>query len=624
MKLTHVMTLACLTVAATTLYTAKSLDHSHKVDTKSAEFQANVAKYKALIGKTNVPAMLNQQRLATPAERKLMLPLMTCFAPGTDPAIVSAFQTAMESYEGEGSWSGSSEGNGLDYRLNTRWSGTSGTPRALTWSLVPDGTTIDGGTSNLFAKFDAAYASQGGRATWVGRFAACFARWQQLTGLSYTQVKYLGNDWDDGAVHPTSAGAAGLRGDLRIGGRSYDGLGSVLAYNFFPSTGDMVIDTDDMSYYGGTTNFNRFIRDVVMHEHGHGSGLNHLDSSDSKQLMEPYIDTTFDGPQHDDIRANQRHYGDKYESNNTSGTATNLGAMSTPSTQTIGDVPADGTFPTMPIPANSAITAISANGDEDWYKITLAANTTLTATLNPIGFTYQEGAQGGAQAALNSLAIAQLVVTIYDTNGTTVLGTNTAGAAGLAASTSAVALPAGTYYVRASENGSPTATQMYKLVMSTISQKAVSMTIGLAPWPVSRNSEVSLTAKLRNVGSTTALTTFTLTDPDENGVFTAVIPGTYNGAYNVWVNGTQWNSKATNCTVAASGVSNLGSITMDAGDSLDDNIINTDDYLALSYAFDTTPADSGWNAACDYDGNDIINTDDYLTLSGNFDLAGDN
>lgn len=617
------MTLACLTAAATTYYVTNSTSpKTAKIDATSASFQANVAKYKALIAKTNVPAMMASQKAASQAEQKLMLPLMTCFAPDTDPQIVAAFQTAMESYEGEGAWSGA-EGNGLDYRLNSRWSGTSGTPRALTWSFVPDGTVIDGGVSNLFTKFDTAYASQGGRATWTSRFAACFARWQQLTGLSYTQVKFGGNDWDDGVDSPGNAGAAGLRGDLRIGGRSYDGAGNVLAYNFFPSNGDMVIDTDDMSLYAGTANFNRFVRNVVMHEHGHGSGLNHLESSTNKYLMEPFIDTTFDGPQHDDMRGNQRHYGDKNESNNTVATATNLGSIAVPTSVTIGDVPADGNFPTMPIPTTSSITAISADGDVDWYKVTVPAKTTLTATLNPIGLTYQEGAQGGAQAALNSLAIAQLVVTIYNTDGTTVLATNTAAAAGTSATTTAVALSAGTYYVRASENGTPTACQEYKLALSTVSQQIVNMTIGLDAWPLSRNSEVTLTAKLRNVGSTTALTTFTMSDPDENGVFTATIPGTYTGNYNIWINGNQWNSKASDTTLTASGTSNLGSISLLSGDGVDNDIVNTDDYLQLSFAFDTVPGDGAWNALADYDGNDIINTDDYLILSGNFDSAGD-
>ena len=59
------------------------------------------------------------------------------------------------------------------------------------------------------------------------------------------------------------------------------------------------------------------------------------------------------------------------------------------------------------------------------------------------------------------------------------------------------------------------------------------------------------------------------------------------------------------------------------GDAVSDNIVNTDDYLALSDAFGTDPLDSLWNAQADFDGNLLVNTDDYLILSGNFDIAGD-
>jgi hypothetical protein len=45
--------------------------------------------------------------------------------------------------------------------------------------------------------------------------------------------------------------------------------------------------------WGSATNSNRFLRDVVMHEHGHGMGMQHVCSSNSSQLMEPFINTSF-------------------------------------------------------------------------------------------------------------------------------------------------------------------------------------------------------------------------------------------------------------------------------------------------------------------------------------------
>jgi hypothetical protein len=51
-----------------------------------------------------------------------------------------------------------------------------------------------------------------------------------------------------GASMPGNAGQLGVRGDVRIGGRSIDAPSNVLAYNYYPSVGgDMVLDTDDAS-----------------------------------------------------------------------------------------------------------------------------------------------------------------------------------------------------------------------------------------------------------------------------------------------------------------------------------------------------------------------------------------
>ena len=59
------------------------------------------------------------------------------------------------------------------------------------------------------------------------------------------------------------------------------------------------------------------------------------------------------------------------------------------------------------------------------------------------------------------------------------------------------------------------------------------------------------------------------------------------------------------------------------GDCDNNNLINTDDYLILSGAFDTLEGDPGYEANADLNLDDIVNTDDYLILSNNFDLVGD-
>ena len=112
-------------------------------------------------------------------------------------------------------------------------------------------------------------------------------------------------------------GAAERTSDMRIGGHSIDGQSgsNTLAYNYFPNAGDMVIDTDNVSFYSNRTGDHIRLRNVIMHEVGHGLGISHLVSNDSRFLMEPFIDVSFDGPQFAEILAVHRMYGDNNEEN---------------------------------------------------------------------------------------------------------------------------------------------------------------------------------------------------------------------------------------------------------------------------------------------------------------------
>ena len=137
------------------------------------------------------------------------------------------------------------------YRLSTRWSNTAlspgvsaqGAPTTVTWSIVPDGTNIPGepGNSNLvnFLNFEF-----GSSATWLPLLQQSFQRWDDLSGLT---LIYEPND--DGSSLAGASGISGVRGDVRIGGTFLDGSGGVLAYNYFPNNGDMVLDTGDGNFY---------------------------------------------------------------------------------------------------------------------------------------------------------------------------------------------------------------------------------------------------------------------------------------------------------------------------------------------------------------------------------------
>jgi probable HAF family extracellular repeat protein len=308
-------------------------------------------------------------------------PLHVCFAPDTPEWYVEYVSRLIFGDFGPA------------YNLAARWTQTSygstdtiGTPIRLRWSVVPDGTlvphfdpNIGFAPSNLIATLDAQF---GNRATWWNLLRQSFARWSEVAGLRYEEVG------DDGAPFPFSPGSP-ARGDVRIGGRSLDGTGGTLAFNYFPDSGDMVIDTDD--YWADTTNNFRRFRNLVMHEHGHGLGLAHVIPTDCTKLMEPFLCTTFDGPQDDDIRGAQRLYGDRYEPNDRFDRATPL-YLGYNDLQSVTEV------------------SLHHMRDVDWYRLQVPSGVSLTITAIPVGATYNVGPQGGNPVTVDTRAVQNLVI----------------------------------------------------------------------------------------------------------------------------------------------------------------------------------------------------------------------
>lgn len=385
-------------------------------------------------------------------------PVAVCFAPGTSNDLVQSFETAVF---------------GLNaaiprYQANSRWSSTAtngggltqGTPTTLRYSFVPDGTTVpDGvgegaGVSNLFQFLDGIY---GNTATWQALYAGVFARWSQLSGLTYV---FEPND--DGASLFGNAGVIGVRGDLRMAGKPIDGNSGVLAYNFFPNGGDMVIDTND-TFYSNLSNNSIRLRNVLSHEHGHGMGQSHVCPIQQTKLMEPFFSAAFDGPRHDDIRLAQRHYGDPSEPDNTRATANLIGPLTPGPATVLGAVPA----PAVP---NGSVLSIDGDGEEDYFRISVDAPRGLTVIATPIGSSYDSSAQAcsGQTASccsgniINSAAMANLAIEFQDANGAS-LGTVDAQPAGTAESGIAILPAAGDYYVRVFEIGPAPESQLYFL-----------------------------------------------------------------------------------------------------------------------------------------------------------------
>jgi hypothetical protein len=288
-------------------------------------------------------------------------------------------------------------------------------------------------------------------------------------------LTYVFEPNDDGSNLNGASGSLGVRGDLRIAAIFIDGNSGVLAYNNFPNDGDMVLDSGD-NFFNITTNNSRRLRNVAAHEHGHGMGLLHVCPILQTKLMEPFVSTLFDGPQHDDIRGAQRHYGDPSEPDNNAGAATDIGALAANSSIDVGAISP---------PSNGSLLSIDANSESDWFRFTTTESLAVTATVTPVGLTYDNSPQNcGGQTAnccsgsfTDSLSIANLNAQIVDTDGSTVLATGDSQPIGAAESTPDVPLlAAGDYFVRVFEGNIPTQAQLYALSVAAVPAAPLTLT----------------------------------------------------------------------------------------------------------------------------------------------------
>ncbi|MEO7453375.1 MAG: matrixin family metalloprotease, partial [Fimbriimonadales bacterium] len=195
---------------------------------------------------------------------------------------------------------------------------------------------------------------------------------------------------------------------------------NVLAYNFFPDNGDMVINLGHN--WGVSSNDYRFLRNVLGHEHGHGMGLGHVIPMNETKLMEPVLATNFDGPQNDDIQGCQFLYGDAVEDNDDAAHATDVGMVS--SGQSV------------------ELLAVERPSDRDWFRVEIPEGFNLTIRVEPVGETYMVGPQGGSPALRNSRAINNLRLSAYLLDGTTLLGSSNSGGVGFPETLQSIARPA--------------------------------------------------------------------------------------------------------------------------------------------------------------------------------------
>src|SRR5262249_7511299 len=179
-------------------------------------------------------------------------------------------------------------------------------------------------------------------------------------------------------------GIINVRGDIRIGGHVIDGPHGIPAYSYPPNFSEMGIDTADPAarppVSDPANNFLAFPH-VVTHESLPRGGVGHEEPANGVALMEPFLTTTFDGPQFDDILGLQRLYGDRLEKNggnDTLATATPLGAVPTGGSVVIGK-DANTTTQTV-LPSQSDFVSIDDDFDTDVYSFTVAPGGAFSLT----------------------------------------------------------------------------------------------------------------------------------------------------------------------------------------------------------------------------------------------------
>jgi serralysin len=376
-----------------------------------------------------------------------------------------------------------------NYTASAGFGMSQGQATVLTWSIVPDGTSIHGyagedtSGSNLVAFLDNLYgAGPGGtdytRRPWFSIVESVFDRWEEVSGIDYV---YEPND-DGMAFMQVSMpyGLLGTRGDVRLAGHVIDGSGGNLAYAFQPNFGDVVLDTSD-GYFSNTSNNSLRLRNLLAHEVGHTSGLKHVTPNNGTKLMESVASTAFEGPQFNEILAVHRGYGDQLEEgsgNDSVADATRLGTLATGQPVAAGTVMNTARIE----PSQTNFVSIDDDSDIDYFRFYVSKAMQVTLSLSPQGPTYAIE----SQQSFNAKAESDLKLELFDTNGTSLLAAADSAGLGGTEVLRGVNLPrAGTYYIRVS--GDANAAQLYRLLV----QQGVS-SVGLLAGDFNSDGSVGL------------------------------------------------------------------------------------------------------------------------------------
>ncbi|MBN8643676.1 MAG: pre-peptidase C-terminal domain-containing protein [Planctomycetes bacterium] len=346
---------------------------------------------------------------------------------------------------------------------------------SLTYSFAKDNTTWGiasintPGPSDLSAKLIALFGS-GNLDLGREHIRQAIAGWRRAAGLTYLEVS------DDSSAMDQSTLRVPTRGDIRIGGRGL-GIAAFLAYNAFPEAGasaiigggDMFINTSffQASWFNNPANNFRYFRNTVAHEHGHGLGALHTTPCDQTKLMEPAVSLLFDSLQIDEIRAAQRHHGDRFNGNQSATTAHDLGELASPGARSVREalLSTNGAVPGSPT-------------GEDWFRFTLSSPQPVTITVEPVGGVSNQGFQvtdceGAGFAPVNAQIAGNLSLELRDGFGISVLQNSGAAPAGFNETITTTLAP-GSYTLRVVDIGpndpANQTVQLYNLLVRVAGQ----------------------------------------------------------------------------------------------------------------------------------------------------------
>ncbi|NND96215.1 MAG: matrixin family metalloprotease, partial [Pirellulaceae bacterium] len=337
--------------------------------------------------------------------------LHSSFVPGTTQEQIDQFN---QNQSGGNGAQGGNVGNSQSRWANTA-SGVSpnlGDSSTVTWSIIPDGTDVNGlpagTTSDLVAFLDGIYG-QGGNTTidtrpWFGLFQRVFDSWEDISGINFEYEAA-----DDGIGQGGGPGVLGTRGDIRIGGADDSGNPMRLAYAYGPDfgaanplSGEIVVDTTNGFYAtnaDGATGANLGFHNTIAHEVGHAIGLGHVVPDVSGvALMTPTISLAFRGPQHDDILGVHTLYGDRFIDNDVQANAAPVGTLDA------AGIVVDNV-------------SIDQDNDQDWYSFDATAGQLLSLSIRPNGEIYDIAADGDPPITVDSTRYSDLRFEVYDPGG---------------------------------------------------------------------------------------------------------------------------------------------------------------------------------------------------------------